>query len=104
MCYFGATITPYLFFWRRLPQEVEDEIAQGETTVALREGATHQEIRSMRIDVWSGMFFSNLVMFFIIAACAGILFPKGIINITTAARRPRPCDPLLVMRHTFYSR
>jgi Mn2+/Fe2+ NRAMP family transporter len=38
----------------------------------------------MRLDVWSGMFFSNLVMFFIITACASTLFKNGIHNINTA--------------------
>ena len=40
----------------------------------------------MRIDVWSGMFLSNLVMFFIIAACASVLFRHGITNINSAAQ------------------
>ena len=39
----------------------------------------------MRIDVWSGMLVSNLVMFFIIAACAATLFANGITNIATAS-------------------
>jgi Mn2+/Fe2+ NRAMP family transporter len=38
----------------------------------------------MRVDVWTGMFFSNLVMFFIIAVCAATLFTHGITNIQTA--------------------
>src|SRR3989338_8486425 len=39
----------------------------------------------MRRDVWSGMFFSNLVMFFIIAACSVTLFANGVTGIKTAA-------------------
>ena len=39
----------------------------------------------MRTDVWSGMFLSNLVMFFIIAATAGTLYAHGITNVATAA-------------------
>ena len=42
-------------------------------------------MKRVRTDVWSGMFFSNVVMFFIIAACAGVLFNHGITNITTTA-------------------
>jgi Mn2+/Fe2+ NRAMP family transporter len=39
------------------------------------------------------MFFSNLVMFFIIAACGAILFPHGITNITSAAQAAEALRP-----------
>jgi len=81
----GTTISPYLFFWQS-SQEVEEEILKGEKTEAMRRANNGQEdIHKMRIDVWSGMFVSNLVMFFIIAACAATLFANGITNITTAS-------------------
>jgi Mn2+/Fe2+ NRAMP family transporter len=47
----------------------------------------------MRIDVWSGMFLSNIVMFFIIAACGGVLFTHGITNITSAAQAAEALRP-----------
>jgi Mn2+/Fe2+ NRAMP family transporter len=47
----------------------------------------------MRIDVWSGMFLSNLVMFFIIAACASVLYIHGIHNISTAAQAAEALRP-----------
>jgi Mn2+/Fe2+ NRAMP family transporter len=50
----GTTISPYLFFWQS-SQEVEEEIVQGKTTIEEREGATHEDIREMRVDVWSGI-------------------------------------------------
>ncbi len=81
----GTTISPYLFFWQT-SQEVEEGIMRGEKTILLRQGAvTGQEIKNMRTDVWSGMFISNLVMFFIIAACAVSLYQHGITNIATAS-------------------
>jgi NRAMP (natural resistance-associated macrophage protein)-like metal ion transporter len=80
----GTTISPYLFFWQT-SQEVENQIMEGKTTIASREGANNEEIKGMRIDVWSGMLLSNIVMFFIIAACGAILFPQGITQIHTAA-------------------
>ncbi len=79
----GTTISPYLFFWQT-SQEVEQEISEGKTTVHLRKGTNPQEIKEMRKDVWTGMFLSNLVMFFIIAVCASVLFKNGITNISTA--------------------
>ncbi len=47
----------------------------------------------MRIDVWSGMFLSNIVMFFIIAACASVLFKHGITNITSASQAAAALKP-----------
>jgi Mn2+/Fe2+ NRAMP family transporter len=47
----------------------------------------------MRIDVWSGMLLSNLVMFFIIAACGALLFTHGIKNITSAAQAAEALRP-----------
>jgi NRAMP (natural resistance-associated macrophage protein)-like metal ion transporter len=79
----GTTISPYLFFWQT-SQEIEEEIKDGKTTVHLRRGTNSAEIKEMRKDVWTGMFLSNLVMFFIIAVCASVLFKNGITNIATA--------------------
>ncbi len=89
----GTTISPYLFFWQT-SQEVEERILQGKTTLRERRSATSPaDIRSMRIDIWSGMFLSNIVMFFIIAACGGILFAHGITHITTAAQAAEALRP-----------
>jgi len=89
----GTTISPYLFFWQT-SQEVEEQILQGKTTLRQRQLATPKEdVRSMRIDVWSGMFLSNLVMFFIIAACGGILHAHGITEITSAAQAAEALRP-----------
>jgi NRAMP (natural resistance-associated macrophage protein)-like metal ion transporter len=80
----GTTISPYLFFWQTA-QEVETQVAEGKKTLASRQGSSRREIKNMRIDVWSGMLLSNIVMFFIIAASGGILFPAGINEIKSAA-------------------
>lgn len=89
----GTTISPYLFFWQT-SQEIEEEILAGKTTIKLREGTTNKDIKEMRIDVWSGMFLSNLVMFFIIAACAATLYTHGITNITSAAQAAQALKPI----------
>lgn len=88
----GTTITPYLFFWQT-SQEVEEEIAAGQTTLKQRQGSNPGQIKKMRIDVWVGMLFSNVVMFFIIAACASTLFRHGITNIATAAQAAAALKP-----------
>jgi NRAMP (natural resistance-associated macrophage protein)-like metal ion transporter len=89
----GTTISPYLFFWQT-SQEVEEQILQGKTTLAERRTATSaDEIKSMRIDVWTGMLLSNLVMFFIIAACGALLFTNGITDIKTTAQAAQALRP-----------
>jgi NRAMP (natural resistance-associated macrophage protein)-like metal ion transporter len=81
----GTTISPYLFFWQS-SQEVEEEILKGERTEEMRRANNSQgDIHRMRVDVWSGMFISNLIMFFIIATCAATLFENGITNIASAS-------------------
>ena len=90
----GTTISPYLFFWQT-SQEVEESILQGQTSLKLRqEAVSDHEIKLMRQDVWSGMFLSNLVMFFIIAAAAGTLFVNGVTNIATAADAAAALRPI----------
>lgn len=89
----GTTISPYLFFWQT-SQEVEEQILQGKTTLRERRTATAPaDMKSMRIDVWSGMFLSQLVMFFIIAACGGILYANGITNIESASQAAEALRP-----------
>lgn len=89
----GTTISPYLFFWQS-SQEVEEEILSGRGTLATRQGVNKEEIRDMRIDVWSGMLISNIVMFFVIAVCGATLYTNGITNITTAADAALALKPL----------
>lgn len=80
----GTTISPYLFFWQT-SQEVEEGVLQGGASIDKRQAlATPEAIRKMRTDVRSGMAISNVIAFFIFAACAGTLYAHGITNIATA--------------------
>ncbi|CAN5175143.1 divalent metal cation transporter [soil metagenome] len=89
----GTTISPYLFFWQT-SQEVEEQILQGKTTLHERRTVTSKtDIKSMRIDVWTGMLLSNLVMFFIIAACGALLYSNGITEIKTTAQAAQALRP-----------
>jgi len=89
----GTTISPYLFFWQT-SHEVEEEIQHGKTTIRLREVTSVKELKKMRVDVWTGMFISNAVMYFIIATCAAVLFTNGVTNITSAAEAAAALRPL----------
>ncbi len=89
----GTTISPYLFFWQT-SQEVEEQNLQGkEDETSWHQNVQKKEIKHIRADVWSGMFFSNLVMFFIIAACAGVLFTHGVTNISSASDAAQALRP-----------
>ncbi len=89
----GTTISPYLFFWQA-SQEVEEEEAKGRATVEERTGATPAEMKAARDDVVVGMFFSNLVMFFIILTAAATLHLHGRTNIETAQQAAEALRPL----------
>jgi NRAMP (natural resistance-associated macrophage protein)-like metal ion transporter len=89
----GTTISPYLFFWQA-SQEVEDESAHGRTTVEERKGASDEELRTARTDVLTGMFFSNLVMYFIILTTAATLHARGQTHIATARQAAEALRPL----------
>lgn len=89
----GTTISPYLFFWQT-SQEVEEEMLKAKDTVEPRAVKTAEEMSNMRVDVWSGMFVSNLVMFFIITICGATLFPAGVHSIDTAAQAAAALRPL----------
>jgi Mn2+/Fe2+ NRAMP family transporter len=89
----GTTISPYLFFWQA-SQEVEDERALGKVTLKQREGATVKELKVARTDIFTGMFFSNLVMYFIILTTAATLHVHGQTNIETARQAAEALRPL----------
>jgi NRAMP (natural resistance-associated macrophage protein)-like metal ion transporter len=88
----GTTISPYLFFWQT-SEEVEEEKSAGQSTLALRKGATAVELRLRNIDVGVGAFFSNLVMFFIILTTAITLNRHGITSIETSRQAAEALRP-----------
>ena len=89
----GTTISPYLFFWQA-SEEVEEEKAAGQSTLAQRRGATLQELELRNIDVGVGTFFSNVVMFFIILTTAITLNRHGITHIESSRQAAEALRPL----------
>jgi NRAMP (natural resistance-associated macrophage protein)-like metal ion transporter len=89
----GTTISPYLFFWQA-SQEVEEERSAGRRSMTQRKGATDRELKRSRTDVLTGMFFSNLVMYFIILTTATTLHAHGITHIETARQAAEALRPL----------
>ena len=88
----GTTISPYLFFWQA-SEEVEEEKSAGQSSLAMRRGATSEELELRNIDVGVGAFFSNMVMFFIILTTAITLNRHGITNIETSRQAAEALRP-----------
>ena len=88
----GTTISPYLFFWQAA-EEVEEGRIKGRGLVD-RKNATEADLRSARADTMVGMFFSNLIMYFIILTTAATLHAHGQMDITTARQAAEALRPL----------
>lgn len=89
----GTTISPYLFFWQS-SQEVEEEVHMGRIRLWQRRGATDAELKYAALDVNTGMFFSNVVMYFIILATAATLHASGQTDIKSAADAAQALRPV----------
>jgi Mn2+/Fe2+ NRAMP family transporter len=91
---FGTTISPYLFFWQA-SEEVEDMQSRPAVPPLLRDRkAAGPELRRIRWDTWSGMFFSDLTAYFIILATAVTLHAAGVTDIQSAAQAAGALKPL----------
>jgi len=89
---FGTTISPYLFFWQA-SQEAEESRLSHKRLLA-GEAEVTNAARTISIDTWTGMFFSNLVAFFIIVTTAATLHTHGITHIDTAAQAAEALRPV----------
>lgn len=89
----GTTISPYLFFWQSA-QEIEEEKAKGHHTLASRKGASKRDISRRKLDVATGGFVSNIIMYFIILTTALTLHAHGIKHIETTKDAVAALEPL----------
>src|SRR5579862_1214369 len=95
----GTTISPYLFFWQNMHrlEELRDEREGGSEPEPLPERedeAAVKKQRRSRFDVFSGMAFSNIVMFAIIVTTAATLGKHGKHNIQSAADAASALQPV----------
>jgi len=91
----GTTISPYMFFWQA-SEEVEEEIEEkrlGQNGGIPR--ISKKFLKNLRIDTFLGMFFSELITFFIIITTASVLNTNGVTNIATAADAAKALEPLV---------
>ena len=89
----GTTISPYLFFWQT-DEEVEEEDKPVHRSLWRRRQDLKKELRYAAWDVNIGMFFSNLVMYFIILTTAATLFHAGKHDIQSATEAAQALQPL----------
>jgi NRAMP (natural resistance-associated macrophage protein)-like metal ion transporter len=83
----GTTISPYMFFWQA-NMEVEEEIASGaiaspdpQMTHPRKLVLGRRAMTDMRIDTNVGMFYSELIMFFVIVSAASTIHRAGAKNV-----------------------
>lgn len=87
VAFLGTTISPYLFFWQA-SEEVEERKAHQNVYI------TQKQIRRQRLDTVIGMFFSQIVAFFIVLTTAITLHQNGITNIESAEQAAQALRPL----------
>jgi len=95
----GTTISPYLFFWQSIHrvEELREEPRGGEKAVGLDKrpsAEARRKERTSRFDVFSGMAFSNVVMFSIIASSAATLGAHHSKQISSAAQAATALRPI----------
>ena len=89
----GSSLSAYLYTWQS-NQEVEEDISMGRRRLVDRMGTTKAELSHSAHDIGFGMFFSSLVMYFIILSTGATLFRAGKFDISTAAEAAQALRPL----------
>jgi len=91
----GTTISPYLFFWQT-SEEVETLVDEGKIKdmCAGTPNPKQVDVGKMRIDTTAGMFFSQVVMFFIIVTAGATLHAHKITHIDSAAQAAKALEPI----------
>ncbi|NTU67525.1 MAG: divalent metal cation transporter [Chlorobiaceae bacterium] len=91
---FGTTISPYLFFWQASEEVEEMQRETASRPLVLDPSSAGKELRRIRWDTWSGMFYSDITAWFIILATAVTLHTSGVRDIETAAQAASALRPL----------
>ncbi|MGE5072637.1 MAG: NRAMP family divalent metal transporter [Anaerolineae bacterium] len=95
MAILGTTVSPYMFFWQT-GEEVEEEVEKGQVRHmgAGNPRVSQEDVKEMRADTAVGMFFSNLVMWFVVITMASTLHAKGQLSIASADQAALALKPL----------
>ena len=87
----GTTISPYLFFWQT-SHEIEDKLDRSDGDNS--QNHIKELIIKMRFDTFTGMFYAQIITFFIVVTCFSTLHVNGLINIETASDAAAALKPL----------
>lgn len=91
----GTTISPYLFFWDT-SEIVEEEIAHHRLNLTGKDPKLSKKfMKNIRLDNLMGMTLAAVTAWFIVVACASVLFKNGIHEINSAADAARALEPLV---------
>lgn len=91
----GTTVSPYCFFWDT-SEVVEEEIAHHRLSEAGKDPKISKHfLKSIRLDNFLGMTLATITAWFIVIACASVLFKNGVTEINTAADAARALEPLV---------
>ncbi|HUX35571.1 MAG TPA: divalent metal cation transporter [Candidatus Paceibacterota bacterium] len=91
---FGTTVSPYLFFWQT-DEEIEEKIEHEKKSSLPNAVIAKREITDMRKDVFTGMAYSNIVAWFIIAGGAAMAGFSGVTDISNFSQASLVLRPLL---------
>ncbi len=83
----GTTISPYLFFWQA---NMEAEEMRQQKKIIINK----KLMSEVKYDVDFGMFFSNVVMFFIILTAGTVLYNSNMHKIITVEDAAKALEPL----------
>ncbi len=89
----GTTISPYMFFW-----EASEEVEEEKRKEMIHDGTpriTKSFMRSLRLDNFFGMLFSQAATWCMIVVAATVLHGNGITNVATAADAAKALEPLV---------
>ncbi len=98
----GTTISPYLFFWDT-SEVVEEEITHHRLNINKNNVGpklTFRYLKNVRLDNLLGMTLTVVSAWFIVVACASVLYSNNIHTISNAADAARALEPLV---HSFPS-
>jgi NRAMP (natural resistance-associated macrophage protein)-like metal ion transporter len=90
---FGTTISPYLFFWQASQEAEESRLSHRRHHNAISQSGANY-FSHIATDTWIGMFFSDLVGFFIIVTTGATLHVHGVTTIRTAAEAAEALRPI----------
>lgn len=93
----GTTISPYLFFWQAAQVAEQEQHIRARFPMRRRRGEmrrTGRELNDAAVDTESGMFVSQLIMFFIVLTAGATLHKAGITDVQTADQAAIALRPL----------